>query len=82
MRNGLAQRADAWVVGWKLSGQHEFPTPPNVFSFHNTGLPFNIVPFPQFELQSKWIARVLSARARLPSAADMWQAGDGVASGS
>ena len=30
------------------------------------GLPFKIVPFPQFELQTKLVARVLSGRAQLP----------------
>ena len=35
------------------------------------GLPFKIVPFPQFELQTKYIARVLSGRARLPNDKEM-----------
>ena len=37
------------------------------------GLPFNIVPFPQFELQSKWVARVLSGRSTLPPVPVMCQ---------
>jgi hypothetical protein len=32
------------------------------------GLTFKIVPFPQFELQSKLVARVLSGKVELPSA--------------
>eukprot|EP00878_Enallax_costatus_P022744 GHUV01024148.1.p1 GENE.GHUV01024148.1~~GHUV01024148.1.p1 ORF type:complete len:193 (+),score=51.36 GHUV01024148.1:1312-1890(+) len=35
------------------------------------GLPWKIVPFPQFELQAKYIARLLSGRANLPPAAEM-----------
>ena len=31
------------------------------------GLPWKVVPFPQFELQAKWISRALSGRARLPT---------------
>ena len=30
-----------------------------------------MVPFPQHELQGKWVARVLSGRARLPARAAM-----------
>ena len=32
---------------------------------------FQVVPFPMFELQSKWIAGVLSGRIPLPSKEDM-----------
>lgn len=35
------------------------------------GLTFKIVPFPQFELQTKLVARVLSGRTALPSAQEM-----------
>uniref|UniRef100_A0A7S0RVR3 Flavin-containing monooxygenase n=1 Tax=Pyramimonas obovata TaxID=1411642 RepID=A0A7S0RVR3_9CHLO len=35
------------------------------------GIPWKVIPFPQFELQSKWVARVLSGRAALPSDAEM-----------
>eukprot|EP00882_Tetradesmus_deserticola_P012132 GHRQ01012855.1.p1 GENE.GHRQ01012855.1~~GHRQ01012855.1.p1 ORF type:complete len:166 (+),score=39.86 GHRQ01012855.1:60-500(+) len=35
------------------------------------GLPWRVVPFPMFELQSKLCARLLSGRATLPSAAEM-----------
>jgi len=31
------------------------------------GLPWKVIPFPLFELQSKWVARVLSGRINLPS---------------
>ena len=31
------------------------------------GLPWKVVPFPEFEVQAKWIARVLSKRVQLPS---------------
>ncbi|KAF6152409.1 hypothetical protein GIB67_038032 [Kingdonia uniflora] len=31
------------------------------------GLPWKIIPFPMFELQSKWVAGVLSGRIQLPS---------------
>lgn len=46
--------------------QHIFP--PNAaptLSF--VGLPWKVVPFAQYELQAKWIARVLSGRVSLPS---------------
>jgi hypothetical protein len=35
------------------------------------GLPFKIVPFPQFELQAKYIARLLSGKAQLPDRSKM-----------
>ncbi|WJX60433.1 hypothetical protein P8452_45640 [Trifolium repens] len=35
------------------------------------GLPWKVAPFPLFELQSKWIAGVLSNRIALPSAEEM-----------
>jgi cation diffusion facilitator CzcD-associated flavoprotein CzcO len=35
------------------------------------GIPWKVVPFPMFELQSKWIAGVLSGRIPLPSKEDM-----------
>lgn len=35
------------------------------------GLPWKVVPFPMFELQSKWIARILSNRIALPSKEEM-----------
>lgn len=50
--------------------QHIFP--PNAaptLSF--VGLPWKVVPFAQYELQAKWIARVLSKRVSLPSRPQM-----------
>ncbi|KAL8166537.1 hypothetical protein V2J09_008036 [Rumex salicifolius] len=35
------------------------------------GIPWKVLPFPQFELQSKWIAGVLSGRLSLPSKEEM-----------
>ncbi|CAN8245242.1 unnamed protein product [Cochlearia groenlandica] len=35
------------------------------------GIPWKVVPFPMYELQSKWIAGVLSGRITLPSKEDM-----------
>ncbi|CAA7034215.1 unnamed protein product [Microthlaspi erraticum] len=35
------------------------------------GIPYKVLPFPMFELQSKWIAGVLSGRIKLPSKEDM-----------
>ena len=35
------------------------------------GLTFKVVPFPQFELQSKWVAKCLSGAVTLPSPAEM-----------
>ena len=35
------------------------------------GLPWKVVPFPEFEVQAKWIARVLSKRVSLPGKAAM-----------
>ena len=45
--------------------EHVFP-PSVAPSLSFVGLPWKVVPFPQFELQSRWIARALS-RGRLPS---------------
>ena len=46
--------------------QHIFP-PDLAPSISFVGLPWKVVPFAQYELQAKWIARVLSGRASLPS---------------
>ena len=46
--------------------QHIFP-PDVAPSISFVGLPWKVVPFAQYELQAKWIARVLSGRADLPS---------------
>lgn len=50
--------------------QHIFP-PDVAPSISFVGLPWKVVPFAQYELQAKWIARVLSGRARLPSRQEM-----------
>ena len=50
--------------------QHVWPTRvAPTLSF--IGLPWKVVPFPQFELVSRWIARVLSKRVSLPSKKEM-----------
>jgi len=35
------------------------------------GLPWKVVPFPQFQLQSRWIARCLSGKVKLPEVEEM-----------
>lgn len=35
------------------------------------GLPFKVVPFPQFEVQARLVARLLSGKAALPSQSEM-----------
>ncbi|XP_015581217.1 flavin-containing monooxygenase FMO GS-OX-like 4 isoform X3 [Ricinus communis] len=37
------------------------------------GIPWKVIPFPQFEFQSKWIAGVLSGRILLPSQEEMME---------
>ena len=41
------------------------------------GLPFKVVPFPQFELQAVWIAKCLSGAATLPAGAEMARRAEG-----
>lgn len=50
--------------------QHVFP-PAAAPTLSFVGLPWKVVPFCQYELQSKWIARCLSGRALLPDPAAM-----------
>ena len=50
--------------------QHVFP-PAAAPTLSFVGLPWKVVPFCQYELQSKWIARCLSGRAQLPHLAGM-----------
>ncbi|KAM7491252.1 hypothetical protein LguiA_034173 [Lonicera macranthoides] len=50
--------------------KHIFP-PLLAPSLSFVGLPWKVVPFPQFEYQSKWIAAVLSGRVSLPSPKEM-----------
>ena len=45
--------------------QHVFCTENPTLSF--IGLPWHVVPFPMMELQSKWVASVLSGNSQLPS---------------
>ncbi|KAL4425758.1 hypothetical protein ABPG75_009774 [Micractinium tetrahymenae] len=53
--------------------QHVFP-PALAPTLSFVGLPWKIIPFPQFELQSRWIAQVLAGKAALPSREEMeWQ---------
>lgn len=37
------------------------------------GLPWKVIPFPLFELQSKWVAGILSGRIKLPSKDEMME---------
>ncbi|CAE5962400.1 unnamed protein product [Arabidopsis arenosa] len=37
------------------------------------GLPWQVTPFPMFELQSKWVAAVLAGRVKLPSQEEMME---------
>ncbi|KAL0550360.1 hypothetical protein IC582_014868 [Cucumis melo] len=50
--------------------KHVFP-PALAPGLSFVGLPFKVVPFPLFELQSNWIAGVLSNRIALPSKEEM-----------
>ncbi|KFK40585.1 hypothetical protein AALP_AA2G015000 [Arabis alpina] len=50
--------------------KHIFP-PTLAPSLSFVGIPWKVLPFPVFELQSKWVAGVLSGRITLPSKEDM-----------
>ncbi|RWR87493.1 flavin-containing monooxygenase FMO GS-OX-like protein 4 [Cinnamomum micranthum f. kanehirae] len=50
--------------------KHIFP-PLLAPSLSFIGLPWKVVPFPLFEMQSKWVASVLSGRLALPSQEEM-----------
>ncbi|XP_031502630.1 flavin-containing monooxygenase FMO GS-OX-like 4 [Nymphaea colorata] len=50
--------------------KHVFP-PSLAPSLSVIGIPFRVLPFPLFELQSKWVAGVLSGRISLPSVQEM-----------
>ncbi|XP_062026116.1 flavin-containing monooxygenase FMO GS-OX-like 4 [Rosa rugosa] len=52
--------------------KHVFP-PALAPSLSFVGLPWKVVPFPLFELQSKWIAGLLSTRITLPSEEEMME---------
>jgi thioredoxin reductase len=57
---------DNWVRGLYRDILHiELPT----LAF--IGVPFRVVPFPMFELQARWFARLLGGQFRLPDAAAM-----------
>jgi hypothetical protein len=61
-----------WSACCRVSRLYQHVFPPNVaptLSF--VGLPWKVVPFAQYELQAKWISRVLSGRAKLPSKQEM-----------
>ena len=55
--------------------EHIFP-PALAPSLSFIGLPWKVVPFPQFELQARWIARALSGASSLPSQGEMDSAVD------
>ncbi|KAJ7944767.1 Flavin-containing monooxygenase [Quillaja saponaria] len=52
--------------------EHVFP-PALAPGLSFIGLPWKVLPFPMFELQSKWIAGVLSYRIALPSKEEMME---------
>ena len=47
--------------------------PENRSSLSFVGLCWKVVPFPQFELQAKWIAKLLSGDLKLPPTKEMLQ---------
>ncbi|KAK9838566.1 hypothetical protein WJX81_007654 [Elliptochloris bilobata] len=51
----------------RVAPLYQHVVPPACPSLALIGLPWKVVPFPQHELQGKWVARVLSGRARLPA---------------
>ncbi|KAL4358531.1 Flavin-containing monooxygenase FMO GS-OX-like [Arachis hypogaea] len=67
--NGEVRVDDNWV---RPLYKHVFPQAlaPRL-SF--VGLPWKVVPFPMFKLQTKWIAGALSNRLALPSKEEMTQ---------
>ena len=52
--------------------EHVFPPAAPTLAF--IGLPWKVVPFPMFELQARWVARLLSGAVPLPSEATMARA--------
>ncbi|KAI8476836.1 MAG: FAD/NAD(P)-binding domain-containing protein [Monoraphidium minutum] len=72
--------ADAGAAGGRLlstAGQRVCPLYRHMFAPHLAptlafiGLPWKVVPFPMFELQSRLVARLMSGAAALPSAQEM-----------
>ncbi|XP_068634339.1 flavin-containing monooxygenase FMO GS-OX-like 5 [Aristolochia californica] len=52
--------------------KHMFP--PSLAPFLSfIGLPWKVIPFPMFELQSKWLAAILAGRVSLPSYEEMME---------
>lgn len=72
VETGMYNTAECWCAACRVAPvyRHIFPlsTAPTLSII---GLPWKVVPFPEFELQAKWIARVLSKRVSLPSQEDM-----------
>ncbi|MFU8817725.1 MAG: FAD-dependent oxidoreductase [Pseudomonadales bacterium] len=64
--DGLVRVADNWVSPLYQDLLH-IDRPSLAF----IGIPFRVVPFPLFELQAQWFARLLAGRFALPSPADM-----------
>ncbi|MCO5597719.1 hypothetical protein L7F22_051800 [Adiantum nelumboides] len=52
--------------------QHVFP-PQLAPTLSFVGLPFKVIPFPLMQLQSKWIAQILSGKVVLPSTEQMFK---------
>ncbi|EFN57454.1 hypothetical protein CHLNCDRAFT_30388 [Chlorella variabilis] len=52
--------------------QHIFP-PAAAPTLAFVGIPWKVIPFPQFQLQSRWIAKVLAGAVQLPSRQEMEQ---------
>ena len=50
--------------------EHVFP-PASAPSLSFIGLPWKVVPFPQFEAQARWVAKTLSGAAQLPGRREM-----------
>lgn len=62
----------AWACVRRVAPLYQHVFPPAVaptLSF--IGLPWKVVPFAQYELQAKWVARALSRRVVLPSRREM-----------
>ena len=64
--DALIQVADNWVSPLYQDLLHV--DRPNLAFI---GIPFRVVPFPLFELQAQWFARLLAGRFALPATADM-----------
>ncbi|KAL6847689.1 hypothetical protein ACP4OV_022477 [Aristida adscensionis] len=70
----LGDDASIAVDGNRVDPLYKHVFPPHVaphLSF--IGLPFKVIPFPMFQLQSSWVAGVLSGRIQLPPKDEMMQ---------